>query len=74
MDNEMYKKHGFFYMYMCVNVIVHFVMGLVILIHHKKYTYLCIIQLFICVHSIHRCIFLSIKVHGHVRSHNFEIQ
>jgi len=27
----------FFLMYVCVDVIVHFVMGLVTMIHHKKY-------------------------------------
>jgi uncharacterized membrane protein YeiH len=36
---EIYKQNGFFsYMHMCVDVIVHFVMGLVTMIHHKKYT------------------------------------
>jgi len=35
----------FFYMYMCVNV-VHFVMGLVTMIHHKKYTCLQTFQFF----------------------------
>jgi hypothetical protein len=38
MDNETYKQHYFFpYMYACVNVVVHFVVDLVIMIHHKKY-------------------------------------
>jgi hypothetical protein len=47
MSNEIYKQHDFiFYMYMCVNVVVHFVMGLVIMIHHKTYTCLQIIQFF----------------------------
>jgi hypothetical protein len=47
MGNEIYKQHGFFsYMYMCIDVVVHFIMGLVIMIHHIKYTYLQIIQFF----------------------------
>jgi len=47
MGNEIYKQHDFFsYMYVCVNVFVHFVMGLVIMIHRKKYTCLQIIQFF----------------------------
>jgi predicted neutral ceramidase superfamily lipid hydrolase len=46
MGNEIYKQHGFFYMCVCVNVVVHFVMGLVTMIHHKKYTCLQIIQFF----------------------------
>jgi hypothetical protein len=38
MGNVTYK-HGFFsYMYMCIDVVVHFVMGLIIMIHHKKFT------------------------------------
>jgi hypothetical protein len=41
MGNEIYKQHGFFsYTYVCVDVVVHFKMGLVIMIRHKKYTYL----------------------------------
>ncbi len=36
MGNEIYKEHLFFYMYMCVDVVVHLVMGLVIMIYHKK--------------------------------------
>jgi hypothetical protein len=46
MGNEIYKQRGFFYMYMCVNVVVHFVRSLVTMIHHKKYTCLQIIQFF----------------------------
>ncbi len=47
MGNEIYKQNGFFsYMYMCVDVVVHFVMGLVIMIHLKKYTCLQIFQFF----------------------------
>ncbi len=46
MGNEIHKQHGFFYMYMCVNVVVHFVMGLVTMIHHKKYAYLQTFQFF----------------------------
>jgi hypothetical protein len=40
MGNEIYKQHGIFsYMYMCVDdVVVHFVVGLVIILHHKNYT------------------------------------
>jgi hypothetical protein len=39
MGNEIYKQHDFsFYMYMCVHVIVHFVMVLITMIHHHKYT------------------------------------
>jgi fluoride ion exporter CrcB/FEX len=34
------------YMYVCVNVVMHFVMGLVTMIHHKKYTCLQIVQFF----------------------------
>jgi hypothetical protein len=46
MGNEIYK-HGFVsYMHMCVDVIVHFAMGLVTSIHHKKYTCLQTIQFF----------------------------
>jgi hypothetical protein len=49
MGNEIYKQHEFFsYMYMCVNVVVHFVMGLVTMIHHKKYTCLQTFQ-FVCI-------------------------
>jgi len=61
----------FSYMYMCVDVVVHFVMGLVIMIHHKKYTRLQIVQFFhLC--ALHTYVhFLFIKVHGHVHSHNF---
>ncbi len=45
MGNEIYKQFGFFfYMYVCVGVVVHFVMGLVTMIHHKKYTCLQIVQ------------------------------
>ncbi len=45
MGNEIYKQHGFFfYMYMCVDSIVHFVMVLVTMIYHKKYTCLQIVQ------------------------------
>jgi len=45
MGNEIYKQHGlFFYMYMCVDVVVHFVMSLVTMIHHKKYTCLQTVQ------------------------------
>ncbi len=45
MDNEIYKQHGFyFYMYMCFDIVVYFVMGLVIIIHHEKYTCLQTIQ------------------------------
>jgi hypothetical protein len=41
----------FFYMYVCVDVIVHFVMGLVTMIHHEKYTCVPTIQF------IHLCAF-----------------
>jgi hypothetical protein len=52
MGNEIYK-HGFFsYMYVCVDVVVHFVMGLVTMIHHKKYTCLQTIQ-FIHLCALH---------------------
>jgi hypothetical protein len=52
MGNETYKQHCFFfYMYVCVDVIVHFVMGLVTMIHHEKYTCVPTIQF------IHLCAF-----------------
>jgi hypothetical protein len=44
-------------MYMCVDVVGNFAMDSVIMMSHKKCTYLQMIQFFICVHSIHRCIF-----------------
>jgi len=48
----------FFYIYTCVDVVVHFAIDLVTMIYHKKCTCLQTIQFFfICVHSIHRCIF-----------------
>jgi hypothetical protein len=38
-DSEIYKQHYYFsYMYACVNVVVHFVMDLITMIHHKKHT------------------------------------
>ncbi len=48
MSNEIYKQHGFFsYMCVCVCVcVVHFVMGLVTMIHHKKYMCLQTIDFF----------------------------
>jgi hypothetical protein len=50
MGNEIYKQHGIFLnMYVCVDV-VHFVMGLVTMIHHMEYTCLQIIQF------IHLCV------------------
>jgi hypothetical protein len=53
MGNKIYKQYEFFsYMNACVDVIRHFVMNLVTLIHHKKCTYLSIVQFFIHVHSI----------------------
>jgi hypothetical protein len=37
MGNEIYKQHVFsFYMFLCVDVVVHFVMGLVTMIHNKN--------------------------------------
>jgi hypothetical protein len=36
----------FSYMYVCVDGVVHFVMGLIIMIHHMKYTCLQITQFF----------------------------
>jgi len=74
MGNQIYKQHDFFsYMYVCVDV-VHFVMGLVKLIHHKKYTCLHTIQFF-HLYVFHTYVhFLFIKVHGHVYLHNFGIQ
>jgi hypothetical protein len=44
-------------MYMCVDVVGNFAMDLVIMMFHNKCTYLQIVQFFISVHSIHRCIF-----------------
>ncbi len=58
MGNKTYEQHGFsFYMYMCVDVVGNFAMDLVIMMFHNKCTYLQIVQFFISVHSIHRCIF-----------------
>jgi len=52
MDNEIYKQHCFFsYMYTCVDVVMHFAMDLVTMIHHKKYTCLQTIQF------LHLCAF-----------------
>jgi hypothetical protein len=43
----------FSYMYVCVNVVVHFVMSLVTMIHHKKYTCLQTFQFFpLCAFNI----------------------
>jgi hypothetical protein len=45
--NKIYKEHEFFsYMNACVDVIGHFVLNLVTLIHDKKCTYLSIVQFF----------------------------
>jgi hypothetical protein len=41
----------FSYIYVCVDIVVHFVMGLVTMIHHKKYTCVPIIQF------LHLCAF-----------------
>jgi hypothetical protein len=38
MGNEIYEQHGFFLTYNCVDVVMCFIMGLVTMIHHKKYT------------------------------------
>jgi len=47
MGNEIYKQHGFlFYIYVCVNVVVHFALVLVTMINYKKYTYVQIVQFF----------------------------
>jgi hypothetical protein len=46
MGNEIYKHSFFSYMYMCVDVVVHFIMDLVTMIHHKKYTRLQTVQFF----------------------------
>jgi hypothetical protein len=73
MGNQIYKQHGSFsYMYVCVDV-VHFIMSLIKLMHHKKYTCLHIVQFFhlYVFHTYMR--FLSIKVHGHVRLHDIGI-
>jgi hypothetical protein len=43
----------FIYMYTCVDVVVHFVMDLVTMIHHKKYTCLQNVQFF------HLCAFIK---------------
>ncbi len=74
MNNEIYKQHGFFsYMYVCVDI-VHFVMGLVRMIHHKKYTSLQTFQ-FLHLCALHTQVhFLSIKFHRHVHFHDFGIQ
>ncbi len=45
MGNEIYKQHGLFsYMYVCVDIVVHFIIGLVTMIHYKKYTCLQMVQ------------------------------
>jgi hypothetical protein len=37
MGNEIYKQHGLFsHMYVCVNVVVHFALGLVTIINCKN--------------------------------------
>jgi hypothetical protein len=36
----------FSYMYACVNVILHFALGLVTMINYKKYTHVQIVQFF----------------------------
>jgi hypothetical protein len=47
MGDEIYKQHDFSsYMYSCVDVVGHFLMNLVTMIHHNKCTYLQIVQLF----------------------------
>jgi hypothetical protein len=47
MDNEIYKQHCFFfYMYVCVDLIVHFIVDLVTMIHHNKYICLQTVQFF----------------------------
>jgi hypothetical protein len=52
MDNEIYKELCFFaYMYVCVDVVVHFAIDLVTIIHHKNYTCLEIVQF------LHLCVF-----------------
>ncbi len=71
MGNEIYKSYGFYCcMYTYVDIVGHFAMNLVTMIHHKKYTFLFEpFNFFIFVHSIHRCI----KVHGHIHYHDFGI-
>jgi len=66
MGNEIYKQHGYFsYMCVCVDIVVHFVMGLVKLIHHKKYKCSQNVQ-FLHLYVFHTYVhFLSIRVHGH---------
>jgi hypothetical protein len=45
MGNEIYKQHGFFfYIYLCVDIVVHFIIGLITIMHHKKYTCLQMVQ------------------------------
>jgi hypothetical protein len=52
MDNEIYKQHDLFsYMYVCVDVVVHFTMSLVTMIHQELPTN-CSFFSFICISSI----------------------
>jgi hypothetical protein len=61
MGNEIYKQHGFF-CFICIlqiDVVGHFSMDLVKIIHHKKKNIFIHHSIFfICVQSIHRCIFI----------------
>jgi hypothetical protein len=74
MGNEIYKQHGFFYMYVCFDVVMHFVMSLVTMIHHKKYTCLQIIPFLSFVCTLHIGAFFIHKIHGHVHFHDFGIR
>ncbi len=56
MSNEIYKYGFFSYMYMCVNVVMHFVMGLVTMIHTRHIHVYKLFNFFIRLHSIHSCI------------------
>ncbi len=54
MGNEIYKQHDLFsYMYVCVDVVVHFTMNLVIMIHQEIYMPAnCSIFSFVCIPAI----------------------
>ncbi len=53
MDNEIYEQNGSFsYMFTCIDLVGYFVIDLVKMIHHKKCTYVQIIQL-LCLCSLY---------------------
>lgn len=58
MGNEINKSYGYYCcIYTYVDIVGHFAMKLVTMIHHKKCAYLFEpFNFFICLHSMHRCI------------------